>query len=47
MTDNVRHKREAIRKVYPQSKTWNEKVGKMSKNQVIAIFMRFSREGKI
>lgn len=39
--------REAILKVYPKSESWKKKVAKMSDNQVLAIYMRFIREGII
>lgn len=39
--------REAILKVYPKSEIWKKKVAKMSDNQVLAIYMRFVREGII
>ena len=39
--------REAIISAYPKSDSWKKKVAKMSDNQVLAIYMRFLREGKI
>ena len=43
MTTN--EKRAAIARVYP-SKSWQEKVAKMSDNQVIAIYQKFLADGK-
>jgi hypothetical protein len=40
-------KRELIKKAYPRSHTWPSKVNKMPENQVIAIFLKLRREGKI
>lgn len=39
--------REAILKAYPKSESWKKKVARMSDNQVLAIYMRFIREGII
>ena len=39
--------REAILSAYPNSDSWKKKVARMSDNQVLAIYMRFLREGKI
>lgn len=38
--------REAIRKVY-QTTSWRDKVDKMYDDQVIAIYLRFEKEGKL
>lgn len=40
-------KRELIKQAYPHSVTWAAKVSKMSEQQVIAIFFRFKKEGKL
>lgn len=40
-------KRELIKQAYPHSTKWLAKVDKMSEGQVIAIFFRLKREGKI
>lgn len=40
-------KRELIKKAYPSSMTWPKKVDNMPEGQVIAIFFRLKREGKI
>lgn len=39
-------KREQLKTVYP-SKVWARKVDRMTDGQVIAIFMRLRREGKL
>lgn len=39
--------RESIKKVYPNSHTWAEKVDRMSDSQVVAIYLRFKAEGKL
>lgn len=44
---SVIHDRELIKKAYPHSKTWPLTVDKMSERQVVAILLRFKREGKI
>ena len=46
MPDNNIAKRQQVIEAY-QSKTWREKVNKMSDQQVIAIYFRFKKEGKI
>lgn len=38
--------REAIKKVYP-SKTWEDKVNKMSTQQAIAVYIRLRSQGKL
>ena len=43
----VEQMRAEVIKVYSQSDSWAFKVRKMSDNQVIAIFRRFQRDGKI
>lgn len=43
----IEQKRTAIREVYRHSASWKDKVDKMSTAQVIAIYLRFKREGKI
>lgn len=44
---NVEQMRAELVKVYPHSDSWGIKVRKMADNQVIAIFRRFQRDGKI
>lgn len=39
-------KRDKIKLVY-MSATWAQRVNKMSDRQVVAIYMKFQREGKI
>lgn len=39
--------REELKKAYPQSKGWAEKVKRMSDKQVKAIFIRLRSEGKL
>lgn len=39
-------RRELI-KCYPGSDSWEFKIGNMADNQVVAIFRRFQRDGKI
>jgi hypothetical protein len=39
--------RELVKRAYPQSKTWHTKVDKMPDSQVIAIYFRLKRQGKI
>lgn len=43
----VEQMRAEVIKVYASSDSWAFKVNKMSDNQVIAIFRRFQRDGKI
>jgi len=47
MTGDIFQKMELIKRAYPNSKTWPSKVDKMSEGQVLAIFFRFKRQGKI
>lgn len=44
---NSQREREEIKKVYPKSPTWAEKVNKMSDEQVIAIYKKFLAQGKL
>lgn len=39
--------REELKKLYPNSKSWVEKVNNMSDKQVTAIFLRFKNENKL
>lgn len=39
--------REELKKAYPKSDRWADKVDKMSQSQVIAIYNRFRSEGKL
>lgn len=39
--------RETIKQAYPASKTWASKVSKMPEAQVVAIYFKLKREGKI
>lgn len=39
--------REELKKAYPKSKKWHDKVNKMSPNQVTAIYIRLKSEGKL
>lgn len=39
--------REMIKRAYPHSPKWAARVNKMPDNQVIAIFYKLKREGKI
>ncbi|AOZ64918.1 hypothetical protein [Streptomyces phage Psst4] len=47
MSSDIFQKRELIKKAYPHSKTWPSKVSKMPEGQVMAIFFRLKRQGKI
>lgn len=40
-------KQQALIEVYPHSNTWRDKVFAMSDSQVVAIYLRLKREGKI
>ena len=44
---SIEQMRAELIKVYAPSDSWAFKVRKMSDNQVIAIFRRFQRDGKI
>ena len=44
---NVEQMRAEVTKVYSGSDSWAFKVRKMTDNQVIAIYRRFQRDGKI
>lgn len=39
--------REELKKAYPKSDSWQEKVKKMSDAQVIAIYNRLKAQGKL
>lgn len=45
--DDISRKRELVLKAYPHSKTWPAQVKKMPDNQIIAIFLRLRRQGKV
>lgn len=45
--DDISFKREQIKKAYPTSKAWVNKVRKMPEAQVIAIFLKLKKENKI
>lgn len=45
MSDNTWKERNLIRNLYGEQ--WKKKVDKMSDHQVIAVYKRFKREGKI
>lgn len=40
-------KRELIKQAYPHSKTWPTKVKNMSEPQVVAVYLRLRKKGKI
>jgi hypothetical protein len=39
--------REALKKAYPNSKSWAEKVDKMQPNQVTAVYIRLRSQQKL
>lgn len=39
--------REELKKAYPKSKQWHEKVDNMSPGQVTAIYIRLRAQGKL
>lgn len=41
---DVNGMRQAIAMCYPESKSWQERVGKMATNQVVAIYSRFQKD---
>lgn len=41
------NEREELKKAYPNSKQWHEKVEKMSADQVTAIYIRLRSQGKL
>lgn len=41
------NKREELKKAYPNSDSWKEKVEKMSEGQVTAIYIRLKAQGKL
>ncbi|QJD49779.1 hypothetical protein SEA_CLUBPENGUIN_55 [Streptomyces phage ClubPenguin] len=45
--DDIFRKRELVKQAYPHSKTWPEKVKKMPDSQIVAVFLRLRRQGKI
>jgi len=47
MSSDISTKRGLVLKAYPNSKTWPARVAKMPDNQIVALFFRFVREGKI
>lgn len=44
---SVHMEREQLKKAYPNSKSWAEKVDKMSPSQVTAIYIRLKSQGKL
>lgn len=47
MSSDIFQKRELIKQAYPHSKTWPSKVDRMAEGQVLAIFFKLKRQGKI
>lgn len=45
--DDLELKRDQVKKVYDNSVTWAHRVAAMSREQVIAIYLKFKREGKL
>lgn len=45
--EDIEQKREDVKSVYPNSDSWHEKVDAMSPEQVVAVYLRFQREGKL
>ena len=43
---DVRSMRKAIVGVYPRSEVWKTRVGRMSDNQIIAIYYSFKEKGR-
>lgn len=41
------NKREELKKAYPHSKAWAERVNKMPENQVVAVYLRLKSKGKV
>ncbi len=41
------NQREELKKAYPNSRDWHEKVNKMSSEQVTAIYIRLKAQGKL
>lgn len=41
------NKREELKKAYPNSKSWWARVDKMSESQVVAIYLKLKRQGKV
>jgi hypothetical protein len=39
--------REALKKIWPNSKAWNARVDKMTDSQAVAVYFRMFKEGKI
>jgi hypothetical protein len=46
VSSDIYNKRERLSMVYP-SRSWAVKVRNMQDNQVIALYLKFKREGKI
>lgn len=47
MASDLEKKREEVKKLYPQSKSWIRRVNKMSADQVVAIYLRYRAQGKL
>lgn len=47
MITTCQREREMVKSAYKNSRTWGPKVDKMTDKQVIAIYFRFRREGKL
>lgn len=45
--DDIFRKRELVKQAYPHSKTWTQKVKNMPDSQIVAVFLRLRRQGKI
>jgi hypothetical protein len=44
--DDIFRKRELVKQAYP-TQTWKDKVKKMPDNQIVAVYLRLRRQGKI
>ena len=45
--DDIRYKRESIKKKYPHSDTWSDKVDAMSDPQVLAVYSRLTKHAQV
>ncbi len=47
VNDKENREREELKKAYPQSKSWHDKVDKMPSDQITAVYIRLRSQGKL
>ena len=47
MANNTYVERQALKRAYPKSKLWHDKVDRMTVEQVTAVYIRLRAQGKL